>query len=201
MIDEKFKKDIVKWLIYASFDGRYTGRLESDLYEDISALDEHSYEIDMLIKNLRRQSLSAEDLSGEYDDRHLTLLSILYAINGARDWETKSEDPPKIATIGDKKLTAHHIFPESVLAKNGYEEDLRNDFANITLISKQANTTIKDKEPLTYLEDLYAADPALLKLHFIPEERRLWGTENYRKFLEHRRQLILEAFRKLFGHS
>ncbi len=33
-----------------------------------------------------RLSLSVEDLSGEYDDRHLTLLSVLYAINGARDW-------------------------------------------------------------------------------------------------------------------
>ena len=198
VIDERFKKDIVTWLIYASFDGRYTGRLESDLYEDISTLDEHSYEINTLLKNLRRQSLSVEDLSGEYDDRHLTLLSVLYARNGARDWETKSGDPARIATIGDKELTVHHIFPESVLGKNGYEEELRNDFANITLISKQANTTLKDKEPSTYLEELYAADPALLKLHFIPEDRVLWRTEKYLDFLKHRRQRILEAFRRLF---
>jgi len=31
IIDAEFKKDLISWLVHASFDGRYTGRLESDL--------------------------------------------------------------------------------------------------------------------------------------------------------------------------
>jgi hypothetical protein len=46
-----------------------------------------------LLKNLRTKSISEEDLSGEYDDRHLTPLSILYAFNRAKDWDGKSVNP------------------------------------------------------------------------------------------------------------
>jgi hypothetical protein len=83
---------LVIWssFFYTSFDRRYSGRLESDLYEDISTLVEHSYDMSPLLKNLRTKSILEEDLSGEYDDRRLTRLSILYAYNRAKDWGDKS---------------------------------------------------------------------------------------------------------------
>jgi hypothetical protein len=56
-IDERFKSDIVTWLVYTSFDKRYSGRLESVLYEDISTLAEHTYEMSPLLKNLRTKSI------------------------------------------------------------------------------------------------------------------------------------------------
>ena len=195
IIDDRFKRDLIKWLVYASFDKRYTGALERDLYQDISTLNEHSYEINHLLENLSTQNLSEGDLSG--DREHLTLLSVLYTYNQARDWDIKA-DPTKISDIPDKELTVHHIFSYNVLKESGYSEEERNDFANITLISKQANTIIKDKDPSTYLKDLYEADPTLLKLHFIPEEEDLWRPEKYKDFLEHRRQQILEECHKLF---
>jgi hypothetical protein len=197
-IDDRFKRDLMRWLLYASFDRRYSGRLESDLYEDISTLTQHSYDIGSLLKNLRTKELSEEDLSGEYDDRHLTLLSILYTHNMAKDWDTKSIDPAKVADIPDDQISIHHIFPEAVLRKSGYDEELRNDVANITLISKTANKALKDEEPSTYLRDLYRADPALLELHFVPTEEALWRVDNYKEFLRHRRRIILEGYRKIF---
>jgi hypothetical protein len=83
---------LVIWssFFYTSFDRRYSGRLESDLYEDMSTLAEHSYDMSPLLKNLRTKSILEEDLSGEYDDRRLTRLSILYAYNRAKDWGDKS---------------------------------------------------------------------------------------------------------------
>jgi hypothetical protein len=196
-IDERFKRDMVTWLVYASFDKRYSGRLESVLYEDISTLAEHSYEMGPLLKNLRTKSVSEEDLSGEYDDRHLTLLSILYAYNRAKDWDDKSVNPARVADLPDDEISVHHIFPEVVLKKSGYDDEIRNDVGNITLISKTANESWKD-EPLTYLKKLYRIDPAFLELHFVPTDENLWRLENYPEFLRQRRQLILQECRKLF---
>jgi hypothetical protein len=188
---------MVTWLVYASFDKRYSGRLESDLYEDMSTLSEHSYDMSPLLKNLRTKSISEEDLSGEYDDRHLTLLSILYAYNRAKDWDDKSVNPARVAEIPDDEISVHHIFPEAVLKKSGYDDEIRNDVGNITLISKTANESWKD-EPSTYLRKLYRIDPAFLELHFVPTDENLWRLENYPEFLRQRRQLILQECRKLF---
>jgi len=199
VIDTEFKKDLITWIVHASFDGRYTGRLESDLTEDISTLTRSSYEMKALMSNLRTQTISEDDLTGEYDERHLTLLSVLYAYNKARDWNIKSGDPKLLSNIPDDELTVHHIFPEAILKKKRYDEELRDDVANITLISKNANTTLKDKDPATYLGKLRDADPNLLELHFIPMKESLWNPDNYEEFLNQRRQLILAEYRKLFG--
>ena len=199
VIDTEFKKDLITWIVHASFDGRYTGRLESDLFEDNSTLIQSSYEMKALMSNLKTQTISEDDLTGEYDERHLTLLSVLYAYNKARDWNIKSGDPKLVSNIPDDELTVHHIFPEAILKKKRYDEELRDDVANITLISKKANTTLKDKDPATYLGELRDADPNLLELHFIPMKESLWNPDNYEEFLNQRRQLILAEYRKLFG--
>jgi len=199
VIDTEFKKDLITWIVHASFDRRYTGRLEGELSEDISTLTRSSYEMKALMSNLRTQTISEDDLTEEYDERHLTLLSVLYAYNKARDWDIKSGDPKLLSNIPDDELTVHHIFPEAILEKKRYDEELRDDVANITLISKKANTTLKDKDPATYLGELRDADPNLLELHFIPMKESLWNPDNYEEFLNQRRQLILAEYRKLFG--
>ncbi|MFZ8858303.1 MAG: GmrSD restriction endonuclease domain-containing protein [Candidatus Caldarchaeales archaeon] len=196
-IDERFKMDLVTWLVYASFDKRYTGRLESDLSEDISTLSESSYDISALLKNLRIRSITEEDLTSEYENRHLTLLSVLYAQNKAKDWDVESTNPKKIVDIPDNEISVHHIFPKVVLKKSGYDEELWNDVGNITLISKTANEKFKE-EPLSYLKKLKEADPAFLELHFVPTDENLWRIENYEEFLKRRRQLILQACKTLF---
>jgi hypothetical protein len=196
-IDERYKRDIVTWFVYASFDRRYTGRLESDLYEDISTLSKNSYEVGALLKNLRTKGIDMEDLTGEYGKRHLTLLSVLYAHNKAKDWDVESTDPKKVVDIPEKELSEHHIFPRVVLKKSGYDEELWNDVGNITLISKTANEKFKE-EPLSYLKKLKEADPAFLELHFVPTDENLWRIENYEEFLKRRRQLILQACKTLF---
>jgi len=87
--------------------------LKATSYEDISTLAQYSYEMKALMKNLRTQTILEKDLTGEYDDRHLTLLSVLYSHNRARDWNIWSGDPTMISNIPDDDLTVHHIFPDA----------------------------------------------------------------------------------------
>ena len=199
VIDAEFKKDLITWVVHASFNGRYTGRLESDLSEDISTLTQSSYEMKALMRNLRTQTISEEDLTGEYDERHLTLLSILYAYNRARVWDTGSRDPALVSNIPNDDLTVHHIIPDAILKKKGYDDELRDDVANITLISKNANAAVKDKDPPDIFRRTARCGPPLLELHFIPRKESLWNPEKYMEFLSQRRQRILEECRKLFG--
>jgi hypothetical protein len=77
-------------------------------------------------------------------------------------------------------------------------DHLIDDFANITVISSRANEKIGDELPSRYLKELYEKDPELLRRHFIPIDHELWNINNYEKFLEERRKLILEAFQRLF---
>ncbi len=51
VISQGIKRGLIKWLILASFSKRYTGRLESDLYEDMKAL-EQAKGLEGLLKNL-----------------------------------------------------------------------------------------------------------------------------------------------------
>jgi hypothetical protein len=84
-----------------------------------------------------------------------------------------------------------------VLRRSGYDEEPRNDMANITLISEKTYEK-KAEEPSKYLRNLYRADPALLKMHFVPSDETVWRLENYPEFPRQRRQLILQECRRLF---
>jgi len=192
------KKDLVRWLILASFSKRYTGRLESDLYEDMKNLEE-GRGLEGLLKSLPHTSISFEELKGEYENMHITLLQILYSLNNTHDWnvllnENKSEP---LIKLSPDDLSIHHIFPEDLLIDHEIDdEELLNDFANITLTSKRVNSHIHDNPPHQYLKQLNEKDPELLKQHLIPSDPILWKTENYNEFLESRRRLIAEAIKE-----
>jgi hypothetical protein len=197
VISEDIRKSLIKWLVLASVEKRYTGRLETDLSEDISIIGKGKG-VNGLLDNLRLKSIPREALEGSYDEYHLTLLVALYHEMRAKDWDLdQGLTVPLIGELRPTELQVHHIFPRDVLEAVG-KDHLIDDFANITVISSRANEKIGDELPSRYLKELYVKDPELLRRHFIPMDHELWNVDNYEKFLEERGKLILEAFQRLF---
>jgi hypothetical protein len=190
-ISENVKRDLIKWFIFASINKRYTGRLETDLYEDVSAIA-NGKGVRGLLDNLVLKSISPDIFEGSYDEYHLTLLMALYHELQTKDWNLEGGARiPLIGEIDPEHLEIHHIFPKDILVRVG-KGDLADDVANITIISREANRKIGNELPLKYLKELYNTDPELLKRHFIPTNEELWEVNNYEKFLIERKKLILE---------
>lgn len=201
-VDKKFKRELVRWLVLASFEGRYTGRLESDLLEDLEAVKD-DWDVGHLIENLKVRELLPDYLEQEFSDEHRTLLSILLRFSDARDlvhkdWGNPSETE-KIPELGDGDINEHHIFPQYLFKKRLLDPELENDAANITFLSSRTNKALKDKEPSEYLSKLYDEDPSMLEEHCIPLDHELWKRENYEKFLEERRKIILDRWNKFLA--
>ncbi len=188
---ERDRKEIIKWCILASFSERYTGKLESELGADIQTIrDDRS--ISGLLNELKYREIQKSDLQGDHEARHLALLSVLLNKVDAKDWEyDASPEPRAFKDLRYSSLQKHHIFPKKFLKDGGYNgTNTQDDFANITLISKEANDLIKDKPPKEYLQYLYDVDNTLLEKHFIPLEKDLWDISQFDTFLNKRRDII-----------
>ena len=194
IISEEFKEELSKWLILASQEKRYTGKLESELYEDTKTIEEGSG-INGLMKNLEGE-YSSSALDENYENRHITMLLLLYQKLRTKDWNL-DERPriPEIMEINPDDLHIHHIFPKEFLERRKYGEEWDN-VANITIISRSANEKIKFRDPKDYLKELYEVDPELLEKHFIPTDKELWDINRFSEFLEERRELIKNAIEK-----
>jgi len=198
VISDLLKANLSRWLILASLEKRYTGRLETDLYMDIETINKGEG-VKGLIKGLNLREIPASTLESEYENRHLTLLLLLYQRIGAQDWNF--EEKPrlrKISELSTKEMHIHHIFPEEFLERRGFEE--KQDYlGNITIISERANEKIKFKNPEKYLKELKNVDPELLRRHCIPMDERLWCIDSYEDFLKERIKILAETIEKEFN--
>jgi len=202
IVSEDTKDELARWIILASFEKRYTGRLETDLSEDIEKINE-GRGISGLIENLRLKELSFDQLSNEYEKAHLTLLLLLYKKLGTKDWNLKEiKSIKRIDELDQRKkrekLHVHHIFYSNLLRKLGMEEEV-DKFGNITLISSTANESIGSRIPRDYFLTLRKIHPELLKNHFIPCDDKLWEIDNYKQFLEKRVEFIKKAVEEKFN--
>ena len=137
----------------------------------------------------------------------LLLMYILMRERRATDWGTGRR--PELHEIEPRQIQLHHIFPFDYMNKNkdlmkwyldqGYSPaDYRadvNDIANLTFLSQAKNVEIKENPPAQYLAN--ETTPAMRKAHFIPEDRGLWKSEHFVKFLQERRRLLSKAMSKL----
>ena len=192
-------KGLIRWLILASFNRRYTGRLDTDMTEDITALIK-TKDITALIKNLQTTEIQKEWLDRSVDKEHFTLLSILLR----NSYDLVKKATKRIRDINSKHIHIHHIFPKSQIQRYYKEyggigdmdlETAYNHVANITLISESANESIGSELPYVYLSEI---DPEILKSHMIPLDEGYWKLKNYPRFLEARKQLIMEKINELF---
>lgn len=138
----------------------------------------------------------------------LLLMYIIVRKRGATDFGTGA-DAAALDQISSEQLQLHHIFPFDFMMKdakareyqtsNGlslseYREQV-NDIANLTFISLAKNVGIGSAAPWEYLANETTRE--MRKAHFIPDNRDLWKTENYGKFLDERRKMMAKAMNAL----
>lgn len=185
-------KTFILWFLLGSYWGRYTGATETRLDEDIKAIIKTN-SLEECFKNLKNQvgrlKIDIESFKGRGDDKKL-LLYIISREAGAIDWFKGH----KITTTD---IQDHHIFPRSLLKKKGIETSLIDDIANIALLTEKANKKILNKEPITYIDE-FKIDEEKLKKQFVPTDKKLWKVNNYEKFLEERRKLIVDRINVYF---
>ncbi len=101
-----------------------------------------------------------------------------------------------------------HICPQSLLKQQRvlspetgrlvmkYRESGRNQLANCMLLSREENGAggKSDTPPLEWFAD---KDDAYLEMHLIPKDRDLWELDRYDDFIEARKSLLVDHFRKL----
>ncbi len=196
IISDEMKNNMIKWLVLASQEKRYTGKLETDLFSDIQGINEEG--LDGLIKKLRMKELPLSTFEEDYENRHLTLLLLLYQRIGARDWDLK--DVPnikKLSEVDPNDLQIHHIFPKEFLERRGYDE-IWDNFGNITIISKEANNEIKYKDPKEYLKKLKDVSSELLEKSLCTTRRKALERGQIRRIPTRRIRLISEAVEREF---
>ncbi len=105
-----------------------------------------------------------------------------------------------VAEIPKKRgwsLERDHIFPASLLREKGIPEELINDIGNLRLITKTRNILKGDRLPDERTE-FYGAGDEEIKRTFI-QALEMLNEENFRKFVEKRRKLILQKVKEFLG--
>jgi len=199
-------RSIRRWLLLSSFDRRYTGRLESDLYEDVKLVSEKK-SLKAIEDKLKVREITDSLLDTELDREHK--LALMMLLKDAFD--LKRGEVVRISQIEPAHIHYHHIFPKDVLKKawgreivgriNGEElrlgvEEACNLVANLTVISDHANEEIKNKRPDEYLR-WFSSE--ILEQHCIPADPDLWKPENYLAFVERRKEMLVRSLRNLIS--
>jgi hypothetical protein len=96
-----------------------------------------------------------------------------------------------------------HIFPQSLLKKEGYENREINEISNIAFLSGLTNIRKSNKSPSEYFKKEVIPKWRIeaLTSQLIPTDESLWEMKNYGHFLEFRREAIanyINEFMKRF---
>jgi hypothetical protein len=199
---EKEKYDFLHWFYAAAMWGRYSGSAETKLNADVGVLtqpDPANGLRDKLLQERGRIKVEARDL--ERRGAASTFYPLTYIVmraNGAKDWF--NGQPLYSKNVGAVYgLERHHIFPQAVLYKSGYDsgdrvhKEMVNEIANLSFLTKQANIKISANDPLAYLSEVKDTYPGALEAQFVPMDESLWTVEKFPDFLAVRRTLIAEG--------
>lgn len=102
-----------------------------------------------------------------------------------------------------------HIFPQWALKAEKkinpqtgrfamkYDANTRDQIANLALLTAKENgfSGKSGQLPASWLPEQVKNDPHFLDRHLIPADPELWKIENFEKFIEARRALILDKFK------
>lgn len=188
------ERTLLYWLYVANARGRYSrGSTESILDVDLSILKK-SGDPDGLIEAVRQQfgrlNFEPTDFVGRGAGSALfSLVFLLLKSKKATDWRTGLG----LSLTHQGKfhyIQYHHIFPKALL-KNKYEKQEINEIANMAFISGRINREISATEPYKYFPDIIQKrGKEALTLQAIPLDSNLHKIENYRSFLETRRNML-----------
>ncbi len=193
-LDEETRDKLLFWYVQAGMWGRFSGSTESFLDQDLAAFEAPGNPLGNLLEQLRLWHGSLRVEPGHFTGwslgaRFYPVLYMLTRMGAARDW---GAGLPLKASLPGKmnKLEVHHIFPKAQLYKHGYKRPEVNAVANFCFLTKDTNLAIGARRPEEYFEEVESAHPGALASQWIPMDRTLWRIENYREFLEARKELL-----------
>jgi hypothetical protein len=196
-IDEKTRDKLLFWYVESGMWGRFSGSVESIIDKDLGVLEESGGDIDRLIDQLRLSQGGLRVEPGHFHGwsrgaRFYPVLYMLTRMSEARDWGNGL--PLKTGLLGKMSaLEVHHIFPRARLYEANYDRAEVNALGNFCFLTKNTNLSISDRRPEDYFPDVEMAHPGALRSQWIPEDPHLWKIENYRDFLEARKELLADA--------
>ncbi|GJD22678.1 hypothetical protein RIVM261_076340 [Rivularia sp. IAM M-261] len=184
---------LLYWYVHTLLWGRYAGSTESVLAQDLHVLSSEN-PLDKLIENLRQNrgdlTIKPIDFQGwSTGARFYPLLYMLTRVYQAKDWDSGIELSKHL--LGKlSSLQVHHIFPKSILYKHGFSKSEVNALANFTFLTQETNLKVSNRHPSEYFEAFEKTQPGAVATHWIPMNPDLWQIENYREFLNRRRELL-----------
>jgi hypothetical protein len=193
-IDEVERDKLLFWFVQAGMWGRFSGSTESYIDQDLGALEGEDGGLDKLLEQLRLWHGGLRAEPGHFTGwslgaRFYPVLYLLTRMGESRDWGTGL--PLRANLLGRmSKLEVHHIFPKSQLYKHGYQRAEVNALANFCFLTKDTNLVITDRLPSEYFPAVEQAHPGALASQWIPQEPELWKIDNFRDFLEARKELL-----------
>lgn len=198
--DETARDRLLYWYLTGGMWGRYSTSTESTLNRDLAAVEELKGSLDRLIGELRLWKGDLRVFAAHFSGwstgaRFYPVLYLLTRVGEARDWD--SGLPLKHGMLGKMaSLEVHHIFPKKILYETQHHRREVNAVANFCFLRKDTNLRISASRPEEYFPRIAARYPGALESQWIPMDDLLWKVENYRDFLETRRQLLADAANK-----
>ena len=193
------KNGFLYWMFLALIWGRYSGQTDQRLDKDVYLVMSSQNPITDLVNEIEDQrgriEVKPSDLQGRGSGHPIyKMLYIITKHNKAVDW---ANGGTIYDTIGDYySIQSHHIFPQALLYRNGFDSENHldkkkvNEIANRAFITRDTNFEISDTEPSVYLFKVEKKYPGALSQQFIPADSSLWNIEKYDDFLAKRRELI-----------
>jgi len=201
-MDEKERDKLLFWFAQAGMWGRFSGSTESYIDQDLAALEGPEGGLDKLLEQLRLWHGGLRVEAGHFTGwslgaRFYPVLYLLTRMGEARDWETGL--PLKANLLGKmSRLEVHHIFPKAQLYRRKFKKPEVNALANFCFLTKGTNLDIRDGLPEKYFLGVEKNHPGALASQWIPMDPALWKIENFREFLEARKELLaLEVNRRM----
>lgn len=198
--EEEIKK-VVKWFYYSQIRFRYISQLQQKLDKDLKIVANSQSPFDEMLKMIEEER-PLEIKSSEFVGR-----DIRHPLFSLMRWYFKSQGAVCLGTglqlrrnMGKKyELERDHIFAYSVLRDSEYfdmsdrfDYALAQEITNRAILTSTENRKKSAKFADVYLSQVKEEFPNALKLQCIPENEELWKIENYKKFLQARRELLTE---------
>lgn len=200
LMDAKERDKLLFWFAQAGMWGRFSGSTESYIDQDLAALEGPDGGLDKLLEQLRLWHGGLRVEAGHFTGwslgaRFYPVLYLLTRMGGAQDWGTGL--PLKASLLGKmSRLEVHHIFPKAQLYKRKFKKPEVNALANFCFLTKDTNLDILDRLPEEYFPEIESAHPGALSSQWIPMDPTLWKIQNFRDFLEARKELLAAEVNK-----
>jgi uncharacterized protein with ParB-like and HNH nuclease domain len=199
LTEEEINK-IVKWFFYSQLRQRYAHQHPGKLDKDINIVINSDNPFDELIELISKESnLNIQPHEFEGADIRSPIYRLMrwyFKSLGAICPHTGSSIRKN---MGKKySLQQDHIFPYSILSKNGYSKKDSKKFAlaqectNRMILTEKGNLSKSDRPADIFLSEVEKNFPGSLKKQCIPESPELWRLENFETFLKTRRKILAE---------